>query len=109
MECPTVKIKVQPSEGNDAGEVVINASDYKPEDGMITVEDYEARVAAARDDAAKQAAEAAIKFPACDQSYEASHADGEDTKDVQTSVDGQPADQGGAGKPEGGRKGKKDK
>lgn len=44
--CETVRIKVDPSPDNPAGFVVINKRDYKPELGMITVEDYEARLKA---------------------------------------------------------------
>lgn len=48
MECPTVRMKCEPTPENPAGFVVINAIDYRPEDGMITVEEFEARVSAAR-------------------------------------------------------------
>jgi hypothetical protein len=40
MQCKTVRIKVEPCEGNPAGEVDINAEDFK--EGMLTVEAYEA-------------------------------------------------------------------
>jgi hypothetical protein len=49
--CPTVRIKVAPCQGNPAGELDINASDFQ--EGMITVEAYEASVKAAAESAIK--------------------------------------------------------
>ena len=45
---PTVRIKVEPCEGNESGIVIINAKDYDREAGMITIEEFEARVSEAR-------------------------------------------------------------
>lgn len=61
MECPTVRMKCEPTPENPAGFVVINAIDYRPEDGMITVEEFDARVQSARAEAEKQDADAIAK------------------------------------------------
>lgn len=56
--CPTVRIKVEPCKGNPAGELDINAEDFK--EGMITVEAYEASVKAAADQAIRDQVKAEL-------------------------------------------------
>lgn len=71
---PTVTIKVQPSQGNPNGELLINQSDYNPET-MTTVEQYRAGIQTAR--AQQEAAEAAKK--AAEQDGKAAGQDGAPT------------------------------